>query len=234
MRRRAALAAALLGPRPPLWMASSASRHGAVASFDLATATIADMQAAMDAGALTVRTARPALSESHRRLRPEGPGAELADHRELGSARDGARARRASARPTGRAARCTASRSSRRISSTRPDMQTTGGFIVMKGAVPAHDANVISEAARGRRDRAREDQHERLARPVARRRRQLDRRPSRESLRPDAHRGAVEQRHRRRRWPRGSPRAASAARPAPRSATRRRTARSWASRRRKD
>ena len=90
------------------------------------------------------RAARAALPESHRRLRPEGPALNslIAVNAEA----------LAMARELDRERATTGPRSplhgipivAKDLVNTA-GMQTTGGFIAMKGAVPAHDAHVISE-----------------------------------------------------------------------------------------
>lgn len=133
----AAIAAALT-----LSLGAAEPSGAGTTKFDLSTATIADIQAAIDAGALT--------SEKLVQLYLN----RIAAYDQKGPSLNAIITVNAQALETARALDQERLQSGRRsplhgIPFVAKDllntsqMQTTGGFVVMKGAVPAHDANVI-------------------------------------------------------------------------------------------
>jgi amidase len=119
--------------------------HGAgpgTTAFDLSTATIADMQAAIDAGALTSERLVQLYLNRIAAYDQQGPSINsiiTVNANALATARalDEERVK------TGRRSPLHGIPFVAKDLLNTSDMQTTGGFVVMKGAVPAHDANVI-------------------------------------------------------------------------------------------
>jgi amidase len=119
--------------------------HGAgpgTTTFELSTATIADIQAAIDAGALTSERLVQLYLNRIAAYDQQGPSINAiitVNPHALATARalDEERAR------TGRRSPLHGIPFVAKDLLNTSEMQTTGGFVVLKGAVPAHDANVI-------------------------------------------------------------------------------------------
>jgi len=112
------------------------------ATFDLSTATIADMQAAIDAGALSSeQLVRLYLNriEAYDQKGPKLNSILVTNQDALAIAR----ALDAERKTKGRRSPLHGIPIVAKDLVNTADMQTTGGFIVMKGAIPASDANVI-------------------------------------------------------------------------------------------
>jgi amidase len=112
------------------------------ATFDLSTATIADIQAAMDAGALSSEKLVQLYLNRIDAYDTQGPRLNsilVTNEKALAMAR----ALDAERKVKGRRGPLHGIPIVAKDLVNTADMQTTGGFIVMKGAVPANDANVI-------------------------------------------------------------------------------------------
>jgi Asp-tRNA(Asn)/Glu-tRNA(Gln) amidotransferase A subunit family amidase len=111
-------------------------------TFDLSTATIADIQAAMDAGALTSEKLVQLYLNRIAAYDQKGPSLNsiiaINPH-----ALENARALDAERREKGPRSPLHGIPFVAKDLLNTEEVQTTGGFVVMKGAVPAHDANVI-------------------------------------------------------------------------------------------
>lgn len=120
------------------------SVRAAGATFDLSTATIADIQAAIDAGALTSEKLVELYLkriEAYDKTGPKINSIITVNAQALQIARALDEERRAKGK---RGPLHGIPIVAKDLVNTK-DMQTTGGFIAMKGAVPAHDAHVIGK-----------------------------------------------------------------------------------------
>jgi Asp-tRNA(Asn)/Glu-tRNA(Gln) amidotransferase A subunit family amidase len=141
--RRASLTAKLLVAAAALF-AASAARTTEPHEFELATATIADIQAAMDAGALTAERLVQLYLNRIAAYDQHGPA--------LNSLITVNADALATARALDRERRASGPRSllhgipfvAKDLVNTA-GVQTTGGFVAMKGAIPARDAHVIAK-----------------------------------------------------------------------------------------
>jgi len=125
-----------------LAVAALAMQPAAAATFDLATATIADIQAAIDSGALSSEKLVQLYLNRIAAYDQQGPklNALITINPK---ALELARALDAERKAKGRRGPLHGIPVVVKDLINTSEMPTTGGFIVMKGAVPAHDANVI-------------------------------------------------------------------------------------------
>lgn len=124
------------------WMSALPSSAAQAATFDLATASIADIQAAIDAGALSSEKLVQLYLDRIEAYDQQGPKINSilvtnAKALEIARALDEER------KTKGRRSPLHGIPIVAKDLVNTADMQTTGGFVVMKGAVPATDANVI-------------------------------------------------------------------------------------------
>ncbi len=124
------------------WMSALPSSGVQAATFDLATASIADIQAAIDAGALSSEKLVQLYLNRIEAYDQQGPKINSilvtnAKALEIARALDEER------KTKGRRGPLHGIPIVAKDLVNTADMQTTGGFVVMKGAVPATDANVI-------------------------------------------------------------------------------------------
>ena len=122
--------------------APAAERDRAAQPLDLSTATIADLQAAMEKGALTVRAARRAVPRAHRRLRPSRAEAQQRHHPEC-AALEQARALDAEREAKGPRGPLHGIVVLAKDVYDTYDMPTSGGFKPMATSQPDHDSFVI-------------------------------------------------------------------------------------------
>ena len=165
--------------------------------FDLQTATIADINAAFDAGALTSERLVELYLARIEAYDKQGPNINAVITLNP-AALETARALDAERHAKGPRSPLHGVPVVLKDLFDTEDMPTTAGFLPMKSSQPIHDATVVKRLARRRRDRPREGQHERLVRRAEGRRPEHRARPHEQSVQPRPHAGRLERRHRRR------------------------------------